>query len=305
MTGSGWQGYVLGSLFSLLIFFTTSAQEIKVWGRFSSDSVQIGKPIEYYLSVHHPEHTNLLFPDSSFSFSPFEFQKKKITVTQTKNGVSVDSVIYFLATYEIDSLQRLKLPVFVVTGKDCTQVYSNTDTVYLKHLVKSIPDSVALNQLPLKSNTHYLDVRWNLNYILLAIGSGLLFIIFILVWIIFGKRIKKYFKLRRLTKGYRIFLLQYEGLIDLLQKDFSVERAEQSLVVWKKYLETLTHIPYTKFTSKEIRSFERDETLGTSLSAIDRLIYGGLEENHRIPFDSLKDYVHRQYEKKKAEVANG
>lgn len=303
VTGSG--RLPLLSFLFYLIFFAARAQEIKVAGHFSSDSVEIGKPIEYYLSARHPEHTNLLFPDSGFSFSPFEFQKKKFTATHTKNGVSIDSVIYFLATYEIDSLQRLKLPVFVVTGKDCTQVYSNTDTVYLKHLVKSIPDSVALNQLPLKSNTHYLNVKWSLNYILWAIGGSLLLIIFILIWIIFGNRIKKYFKLRRLTKGYEAFLIQYEGLIDHLQKDFSVERAEQGLVIWKKYLETLTNIPYTKFTSREIRSFELDETLGISLSTIDRLIYGGLEENHRVPFDSLKDYVHQQYEKKKAEIANG
>src|SRR5437868_12505441 len=118
--------YILTAIFCIL-FFTAHAQEIKVRAKFSGDSVKIGKPVEFYLSAHYPEKLNILFPDSTFSFAPFELQKKIYFPTETKNGVSKDSVMYMLATYEVDSIQTLKLPVFVVNAMDCTQVFSNTD----------------------------------------------------------------------------------------------------------------------------------------------------------------------------------
>jgi len=82
---------------------------------------------------------NILFPDSTFSFAPFELQKKIYFPTSTKNGISRDSVIYYLATYEVDSIQTLKLPVYVVNPMDCTAVFSNTDSVFFQNLVKAIP----------------------------------------------------------------------------------------------------------------------------------------------------------------------
>src|SRR5215831_2013772 len=94
------QFYILHSIFCILFFSAAHAQEIKVHGKFNGDSVKIGKPIEFYLSAHYPENLNILFPDSTFSFAPFELQKKIYFPTQTKNGISKDSVIYKLATYE-------------------------------------------------------------------------------------------------------------------------------------------------------------------------------------------------------------
>jgi len=296
---------ILTSIFCILFFSSLHAQEIKVHGRFSGDSVKIGKPVEFYLSVRYPEKSNLLFPDSTFSFAPFELQKKIYVPTKTENGISRDSAIYFLTTYEVDSIQTLKLPVFVVNPMDCTQVFSNTDTVFFQHLVKSIPDSLTIEKLPLKANTNYLGVRWQLNYILLVIGGAILLIAMILGWIFFGKRIKKYFKLKRMMKGYEAFRIKYETSLEKLDKEFSPQRAERTLVIWKNYLESLLSKPYTKYTSKEIKSIENSEQLGHALSEIDRMIYGHSRENLHTPFADLKAYVRQQFEKKKEEVAHG
>src|SRR6478735_9136687 len=86
--------YLLTTIFYILIFSAVCAQEVKVEAGFAGDSVKIGKPIEFYLSAHYPENLNLLFPDSTFSFAPFELQKKIYFPTQSKNGVSKDSVVY-------------------------------------------------------------------------------------------------------------------------------------------------------------------------------------------------------------------
>jgi hypothetical protein len=297
--------YILNSIFCILLFSTIHAQKINVQAKFSGDSVKIGKPIEFYLSAHYPENLNLLFPDSTFSFAPFELQKKIYFPTLTKNGISKDSVIYMLATYEVDSIQMLKLPVFVVNKMDCTQVFSNTDSVYFQNLVKAVPDSLTAEKLPLKVNTNYLGVRWQLNYILLAIGGGILLITLILVWVFFGKRIRKYFKLKKMSKNYEAFRTKFENSVETLDKDFSPQRVETSLVIWKNYLETLLSKPYTKYTSKEIKTVEKSEELGHALTEIDRMIYGHERGNVHAPFADLKAYVRQQYEKKKEEIAHG
>lgn len=296
---------ILCSIFLILNSFSAQAQEIRVRGKFGSDSIKLGKPIEFHLSAHYPEKLNLLFPDSSFAFAPFELQKKSYVPTKTKNGISVDSVTYVLTSYEIDSIQTLKLPVFVVNKSDCTEVFSNIDTTFFQKLVKSLPDSLAAEKLPLKVNVNYLGVQWQLNYILVAIVVGIVLVILIVLWIVFGKKIRKYFLLKKLTKGYESFKAQFDKSLDVLNKEFSPESAEQSLVIWKKYLESLMARPYTKYTSKEINKIERSEKLGLSLMAIDRMIYGHRHEDVLAPFTGLREHVQQQFEKKKTEVANG
>ncbi len=296
---------VLFCISTILLFSSIHAQEIKVHAKFTGDSVKIGKSIEFYLSARYPERLNILFPDSTFSFAPFELQKKIYFPTKTENGISKDSVIYLLATYEVDSIQSLKLPVFVVNQMDCTQVFSNTDSVYFQNLVKAIPDSLTTEKLPLKTNTNYLGVKWQLNYVLFAIGGGILLTALILVWIFFGKRIRKYFKLKRMVKSYEAFRSKFESSVEKLDRDFSPQSVEASLVIWKNYLESLLSKPYTKYTSREIKTMENSEELGYALSEIDRMIYGNTKGNVHAPFAGLKAYVRQQFEKKKEEVAHG
>jgi len=297
--------YILTPIFYILFCLSVQAQEIKVQAKFKGDSVKIGKPIEFYLSARYPESLNILFPDSTFSFAPFELQRKIYFPTKTENGISRDSVIYLLATYEVDHVQTLKLPVFVISPMDCTKVFSNTDSVFFHPLVKAIPDSLTTEKLPLKANTSYLGVRWQLNYILFAIGGGILLIALILVWIFFGKRIRTYFKLKRMAKSYASFRVKFESSVEKLDRDFSPQRVETALVIWKNYLESLLSKPYTKYTSKEIKTLENSEELGYALSEIDRMIYGSTKGNVHAPFAGLKAYVHLQFEKKKEEVIHG
>jgi hypothetical protein len=280
------------------------AQDIQVRGHFESDSAQIGRPIYFSLTAKYPSRQTILFPDSTYSFKPFEWSGKKYAVTKTKNGISYDSVTYILNTYEIDSVQFLKLPVFAVQPKDCTQVYSETDTLFLKRFVTFVPDSLSIEKLPLKANTSYLPVGWQLNYIIAGIVGAIVILIGVLVWIFFGKKIKRFFALKRLTKNYAGFLEKYDHSVDKLSSNFSPNAAEATLVLWKKYLESLMAKPYTKYTSKEIREMEQNELLGAALSSIDRMIYANVNES-TTPFYNLKEYVYQQFEKKKTELMHG
>ncbi|NOS91046.1 MAG: hypothetical protein HOP30_03930 [Cyclobacteriaceae bacterium] len=290
--------------FCLLVPFLTSAQDVKVRGHFSADSLQIGKPISYYLSARYPEKKTVLFPDSSFSFAPFEFQKKKYVPTVTKDGISYDSVIYTLTTFEIDSLQTLSLPVFVVEEQDCTRIAPITDTVIFDKTVENLPDSTQLAKIPLKTNTNYWNVSWLLNYPLLSIIGGVIIVVLVIIWLTFGRQILNHFKRKRLEKNHQAFIENFNQWIERTETDGSSKSAETALFIWKKYIEELLGRPYTKFTTKEISQYESDPRLIESLWTIDRMIYAQQSQGKGL-FANLKRYSEDQYFKKLEEIKNG
>lgn len=273
-------------------------------GRFETDTVKLGKPIDYYLTVTYPKNTSVLFPDSTFSFAPFEFQKKSFFITKTENDVSYDSVIYTLTTFEIDSIQTLALPVFQPQKKDCVIFYSVADTVFFKKMVDAVPDSLAISQLPLKTNTAYNPVNWLLNYPLALILSGVLLVVLVVIWILFGKRIKRYFAVKRLTKSHSAFLGRFEQSVEGLKNSFTPELAESAVTIWKKYMEELSSRPYTKFTSREIREAEKGE-LGQALHSVDRMIYGRMVPETFDSFQELKTFTQNKFNQKLEEVKHG
>jgi hypothetical protein len=289
----------------ILISIFASAQEVKVRGRFLSDSIRIGEQIPFTLSATYPKNIDVLFPDSAYSFAPFEFQRKKIFPTTTNDSLSYDSAVYFLSTYEIDSLQSLKLPAFVVHESDCTSFFTLIDTLKLVHMVAAVPDSVKAEQLPLKTNTAYQNVKWILNYPIILLIIGTVIVILVTVWIVFGKRIRKYFTLKRLQKNHQAFLERYNTVVDQLKTNLASPKAEEAVVIWKKYMENLMAKPFTKFTSKEIIEAEHNETLGFALKAMDRFIYGGMNDAANESFTTLRNYTDQQYNRITEEVRNG
>lgn len=292
------------SFLLLLISNLGFSQEVKVRGYFDVDTVKLGEPLKFYLTATYPQTYQVLFPDSTFSFAPFEFQKKRYFQTKTTSGLSYDSVIYTLATYEIDKIQTLALPVFQLQKKDSLPYLTETDTVYFKELVGALPDSLAISQLPLKTNTAYNPVSWLLNYPLLLLGGGIVLLIAIVCWIIFGKRIRKYFILKKLGKRHELFLSRFDETVEKLKSGFSPEVAEVSVTIWKKYMEELSSRPYTKFTSREIREQESSE-LGQPLRSVDKMIYGRLAPETFDSFHQLKEFTKNQFNLKVEEVKHG
>jgi hypothetical protein len=294
-------------VFFILFLFTTlcvTAQEVKVHARFTEDSVRIGAPLHYTLVAEYPSSYQVLFPDSTFNFAPFEFQSKKFIPTKTLNNLSYDSVIYTLVSFEIDSLQLLSLPVFQVQKRDSLVYLADGDTVFFSAQVEAMPDSLAINQLPLKTNTAYNKVSWILNYPVLLIIAGVLILAAIIVWIIFGKRIRKHFALKRLFKKHGAFISEFDHIVENLNQTFHPDVAEKSMTLWKKYMEELSAKPYTKYTSKEIRELEKGE-LTLALQAVDRMIYARLQPESLSAFEQLKAFTINRFNQKLQEVKHG
>ena len=288
----------------ILMAHASVAQEfIQVNGHFHADSISIGQVIPYSLTARYPWGEQVLFPDSTFSFKPFEYSSKKFFATKTIGETSYDSVVYLLTTFEIDSIQRLALPVFLLQEKDCVAVYTKPDSIFLSYRVAAVPDSISVEKLPLKTNTSYQNVKWIFNYPVFALAGGVLVIIIVMVWIFFGKRIRKYFALRRLKKDYQEFMERFNRALDRLSPSSPSRTAEEALLVWKHYMEGLEKYPYTTYTSREIIKMASDRNLDSALRSIDRGIYGGVSSTLE-PFRFLQTYSQQQFQKKEEEVKN-
>jgi hypothetical protein len=289
-----------------LIGLSAQAQEtpIKVRGQFLVDSIKIGKPFPYSLTAEYPTENRILFPDSTFKFSPFEYAGKNYFPTKTVNGISRDSAVYYLNSFEIDSVQTLALPIFVIQQQDCTTVFSERDQVWLQHLVAIATDSIQANQLPLKVNNFYEPVAWLFNYPLASIIGAVLIVLIIVGWLVFGKRIMRYFKIKRMRKTFEQFLSSFTNSVEQLKIHYSPTDAEKSLTLWKKYLENLEDKPFTKLTSKEILRTSGNEVLEIPLKTVDRLIYAGVEPSSFDAFYELKSFSEDRFYKKLEELTH-
>lgn len=296
------------NLLFVVLFFSilqSEAQHVIIRSGFLQDSVRLGDNIEYYLTAQYPSELTALFPDTTFSFEPFEFQKRNYFPTQTRQGESYDSTVYRLQTFDIADIQYLVLPVYVVQASDCTQYLSQRDSVFLKSMIQGpVPDSVDAKDLPLLTNTVYQRVSFLFNYPILLIATGSLLLLALIGWLVFGKRIRKYFKIRKLKKRYAEFQASYALLLKQVTERFAADKTENALFLWKIYLENLERKPYTKLTTREILQLERDEQLGSSLRLLDQAIYG---RNTSVikPLEHLQQIAHDRFTKKMEEVNHG
>lgn len=299
-----------GIIISLLwvLFFVTAnvhGQQIKPRGQFLEDSIKVGVPVGFTLAVRHPKNIDVVFPDSLYDFSPYELVDKRYFPTQSDSVSSYDSAVYFITSFEIDEIQTLALPVFVLHNNDSTPIYTRPDTVILKTLVAEIPEA-GVEGLPLKENTTYKPVSYQFNYPYLIIGIALVLIIIGLVVVFYGKKIRKYFLIRKLNKQHRKFLEKFDRLLNEKERPVN-EQAERLLVLWKQYLEKLEARPYTQLTTKEIINIYQPENIEDALKSLDRSIYGNVPENGLLTekFTALKMFAQNKYEEKSKEVKNG
>ncbi|MCK5104503.1 MAG: hypothetical protein KAR17_16880, partial [Cyclobacteriaceae bacterium] len=111
----------------VILFFNVHlalAQNIEPVGSFIQEKIKIGEEIYYTLSVKYDKKLNVLFPDSSYRYGTFEYNSRTWFKTKSDSTLSYDSVIYNLSTFEIDSIQYLQLPVFVLNNEDSLAIFS-------------------------------------------------------------------------------------------------------------------------------------------------------------------------------------
>ncbi len=283
-------------LFSIFIYSLGTAQNITPKGQFLNDSIQIGEPIPYVLSITYPKSLEIVFPDSLHNFSPFELTSKVYFPTKSDSIFSTDSAIYYLSTFEIDTVQYLQLPVYQINEFDSITLYTSIDSVILKQVVTALPDSVAMI-----INTDYVEVPMAFNYPYATIGVVIATVIILVLWFIFGKTIKNKIKIYRLTKRNLKFVTSFDQLV---KNNFL--NCEEVIMLWKSYLEKLKNEPYTKLTTKEIVKISKSGILEKALLAIDKNIYGPKDESLLSDaYQSIKEIAQQEFDNKVNQIQNG
>ena len=283
-------------LLFLLINVAARGQQIRPFAEFAKDSIQIGEEVPYTLWVRYPRSQDVIFPDSLYNFSPFEIVKRDYFTTKTDSTESLDSVIYYLSTFEIDTVQYLQLPIYLVNEFDSIELRSNLDSIILQHVVTTIPDSVSV-----LVNTEYQKVPLAFNYPYFTAGIIILIIVGVIIFIVFGGKIKRAIQVYWISRRHKKFLAGFRDQINA--QEIAVEK---TLGSWKVYLEKLESKPFTKLTTKEIVGLTKDQDIKNGLSTIDRYIYAVNDKpDTSESFEQLLTFAIARYQLRIKEVKHG
>jgi hypothetical protein len=293
---------IVGILIALFFYYEQSfSQEISIDGFFLQDTIKVGEEVPYSLSVSYPRSYNIIFPDSTFDFQPFEYHNREYYKTISDSVLSFDSVIYYLTTFEIDSVQFLQLPIYINQDEDSMAVYPSLDSVNLYHIIRTMPDSVKL-----KENTSFFNIPNAFNYPILLIIIGALLVMVVISLLFFGKRLSRWIRILVMKRNHKRFTKRFYIKLEALRDNRAGVLPEGILVDWKKYMEKLEKEPYTKLTTKELISLHADQRLKENLRSIDRYIYGDIKDKplHE-NFDKLLEYSIERYDVRLNEMKNG
>ncbi|WP_276495781.1 hypothetical protein [Pontibacter litorisediminis] len=243
-------------------------------GRFNRDTIRLGELVQYSLVHHHPDTLEVVLPAGNFNFYPFELVENTYYPTRTRDGISTDSAIYTLRTFETDSQQQLSVPVYVLRGQDTLALFAPASTVHLKQLVRTVEEP-----LQVKADTDLVPVEERFNWPIMLLWVTTVVALVALVWLIFGQSIKRRYKLYRLRKDHVYYTSRFNSHKDRFQKSGVPASLEKAVTLWKNYLTKLERSGINSFTTKEIVEFYNDdEEINTALRICDKAIYGHLQE---------------------------
>lgn len=268
-------------------------------GVFLSDSIDLGKPFQYALSIRHRSGVDVFFPDTAKNFSPFVVRDISVYPTRTNAAGSLDSAVYTLVSFETQSAQTLSVPILLArsTG-DCTALRTIADTVFLRErILTSRPDT-----LRLATETRVRTLRQQMNYPLLFVIVAGVALLTGIVYLLFGKFIVVQYRLFRLYQRQREFERSYARLIRNLTPENASERAGKAVFIWKQHLEWLEKKPFTTMTTREVADSIKDPRLADALREADGIVYGGIfSEQTQAPLRVLCDMtVHSYHQRRRA-----
>ena len=107
---------LLAILVVVLPVVASGQQVLRPVGSFNADTIKIGVPFTYTLVHRHAAKLEVILPGTNYNFSPFELVRKDFYPTYTQNGISIDSAVYTLRTFDTKAIQSIALPVFVLQG---------------------------------------------------------------------------------------------------------------------------------------------------------------------------------------------
>ncbi len=296
--------YCLLCCFSLLIACYAQGQNStadsliigKPKGVFLKDTIALGERVLYALSFYHPENLQVIFPDSSYDFSPYQVLSKQYFSTQSNATHSLDSALYELTLFDIFPSYSLQVPVFVLNEGDSVATFTALDSIILKEVVAQ-----PLEKLDFASDTGSSPLPVYFNYPLMITSIIGFILIIILIWGLLGKRISKVYVMFQFRTRHQIFLNDFNRLSTRIENRENITDIEKIISIWKKQMEYLVEKPFSSFTSKEIIHTIPNQDLASALKKIDRALYGKeFSEELGQSLNTICEITIQQFEKKRA-----
>lgn len=293
----------MGRIGVILLFLGLSissfAQSVQVDGYFTQDSARLGERVGFVLKAKYPVSSQVVFPDSAYDFSPLILLEKKTFISQTAEGVTLDSAIYFVSNFSLDPSIFLSLPVYELSRYDSVTYFSTEAELKLKLTLDSIPEQPVFQE-----NNVYQPLEKNFNWLLASLIAGAIILLLGGFALLFAKRIKAIFKKNREKIRWMQFERKWKKLSDLLAQNPALELADEVIGLWKGYLESITDQPYQEWTSSEIAEALEDQEIFAALRSIDMIIYAGKEAKTSEATDYLLEVAKNKYKEKLTQINN-
>ncbi|RIJ41784.1 hypothetical protein D1627_07130 [Pontibacter oryzae] len=288
----------------MLPFSVLGQQQRLPLGQFSRDSIQLGELVEYTLVYRHPAAEEVVLPAEKYNFSPFELVRKSFHPTVTMGGISTDSAIYTLRTFETNAAQQLSLPVFILREQDTVHVFAATREVHVKQLVSNLAEPLQVKAI---TDLALVEERFNWPVVLLWVIASITFLT--LVWLIFGQSIRRKYKLYRLRKDHLYYASRFNSHKDRFEKSGAPVSIEKAVTLWKNYLTKMERKAINSFTTKEIVEFyDNDEEVNTALRICDKAIYGNLQSESEgetnLALSMLRRFAKARYKTHRELISN-
>ncbi len=285
----------------LLLSFVVKAQfsEIEVQAYLNKDSVVLGEPFIYSISITYPSQYEAIFPDSNYIQKPLEWIGKNFSNTVCKGNLCTDSIQYTLRTFSTDSIISPNIPVFVFgdTHHDTLFIHPEPQTIAIKKL------NTATEDYTWQEDIKYWDVPDSINYWYYGFIASVVVLAMGLLYWMAGPYVLKRIKLFNLDINHKRYIKELDEQIQIFSTLKKATDLEKCVTLWKYYLTKLEGKPYTTLTTKELNTMQDMEDVITPLQNLDRFLYGGLRQNESMEsLNALRRFSNKRFLKKKKEL---
>lgn len=257
------------------------------------DSAKLGERVGYVLKATYPESSQLIFPDSSFDFSPLVLLEKQTFISHTKEGITQDSAVYYLSNFSLDPSVFVTLPVYEFSRYDSITHFPLEAELMLGLTLDSIPEKLLFQE-----NNIYQPLKKELNWIITGILIGGILVLLSVFYLLFSKRLKVFFGQLSEKRRWNKFEKKWKTQTSELNQSPSIKLADEVIGLWKGYIESITYLPVKEWTSSEIGIQLADQEIFKSLRAIDMIIYAGVSAQTEEAANYLHKVAREKFERK-------
>lgn len=263
-------------LFILFSFYLSTfpllAQDIEVEGYFQQDSAKLGERVAYVLKAKYKEGVNVIFPDSTFNFSPFVLLEKKTYISTTQDEITLDSAVYYISNFSLDPVAKLSLPVYEIFRYDSLIHRPLEAELALKLTIDQIPQ-----ELSFQDNNVYQPIPTEFNILILGAILAVLAILVLVLLFFFGAKIKRQWNIWLEKQKYKRFVKRWQNAEVAFTSNPDMDQADELLGLWKAYMEHLKNKPFREWTTTEISDFLDNKEIIKDFRSIEMVIYAGKE----------------------------